>query len=72
MKTWGDGTVQDCRTGLIWLKDANCLDSLGLPGVNKSNGNLDWSAALKWVVGLHTGHCGMDDESDEGFWRLPR
>ena len=33
----GDGTVLDCNTGLIWLKDANCLGvgtwgSSGFPG----------------------------------------
>ncbi len=67
----GDGTVQDCRTGLIWLKDANCLDSLGLPDVDKSNGWIDWYDALKWVAALHSGHCGLLDNSEAGFWRLP-
>ncbi len=54
-----DGTVQDCRTGLIWLKDADCRDSLGLPGIDKSLGRLEWYDALKWVAALHSGHCGL-------------
>jgi hypothetical protein len=66
-----DGTVQDCRTGLIWLKDAKCTDSLGLPGIDKSGGSLDWYDALKWVAALHSGHCGLSDNSEAGFWRLP-
>ncbi len=66
-----DGTITDCRTGLIWLKDANCTDSLGLPGIDKSNGTLNWYDAKKWVAVLTTGHCGLTDGSYEGFWRLP-
>jgi hypothetical protein len=67
----GNGTVQDCRTGLIWLKDANCTDSLDLPGIDKSGGYLTWYDALKWVAAFHSGHCGLLDYSEVGFWRLP-
>jgi len=61
----GDGTVQDCRTGLVWLKNANC------------NGQLTWNAAMIWVAGLNdTGNpatriCGLSDGSSAGDWRLP-
>ncbi len=64
-----DGTITDCRTGLIWLKDANCTDSLG--GIDKSNGYLDWYDAKKWVKALSDGHCELTDGSYPGFWRLP-
>ncbi len=64
-----DGTITDCRTGLIWLKDANCKDSLG--GINKSNGTLNWHDAKKWAAALSSGHCGLNDGSDAGDWRLP-
>lgn len=37
----GDGTVTDTRTGLMWLKDVSCIDSLdwqsGLEAINKFN-----------------------------------
>lgn len=67
----GDGTVQDCRTGLIWLTDANCTDSLGLPGIDKSPGYLTWYKAMKWVAVLGSGHCALTDGSYAGEWRLP-
>jgi len=70
----GDGTMTDCRTGLIWLQDANCLASFN--GIGKSNGWLNWFDAMKWVVGLQdTGDprtgCQLSDGSVPGDWRLP-
>ena len=63
----GDGTVQDCRTGLIWLKNAACTDaSNGIAG-----GSLTWYDAMKWVAGLGNGPCGLTDGSSAGDWRLP-
>jgi hypothetical protein len=58
----GDGTVTDCRTGLIWLKDASCED-LG------SEGN--WENMTAAAAGLEDGTCGLTDGSQPGFWRLP-
>ena len=66
-----DGTVTDCRTGLIWLQDANCKDNLGLPGIDKLFGYLDWYDAMTWVAALGSGHCGLTDGSSTGDWRLP-
>ncbi len=65
----GDGTVTDCRTGLIWLKDANCLDTSN--GIVKTSGNLNWYNAMKWVAGLGNGLCSLADGSTAGDWRLP-
>jgi hypothetical protein len=65
----GDGTVTDCRTGLIWLKNAFCSDPSG--GVTPSAGNLFWSNAMKWAAGLGNGICGLNDGSAAGDWRLP-
>jgi len=56
----GDGTVTDARTGLLWLKDANCF-----------NGSLNWNAAMLFVAGLNSGECGLTDESEAGDWSLP-
>ncbi len=64
-----DGTITDCRTGLIWLKDANCTDGLGI--IDKSSGDLNWYDAKKWAAALNQGHCGLTDGSFPGFWRLP-
>lgn len=66
-----DGTVTDCRTGLIWLKNANCTDSLSLPGLDKSQGRLPWHDAMRWVAALDAGHCELTDSSSAGDWRLP-
>lgn len=68
-----NGTVTDCRTGLIWLKNANCKSASGgvLPD---GNGFMSWQNALKWVAGLEggvIGLCGLSDGSAAGDWRLP-
>ncbi len=57
----GDGTVKDNLTGLIWLKDANCLTMTE----NR------WNLALEQTSALATGKCGLSDGSREGDWRLP-
>ncbi len=70
----GNGTVTDNRTGLVWLKDANCLRNA--PG----GGEVDWYTALEFVAGLkdttagslaETYDCGLSDGSSPGEWRLP-
>jgi Protein of unknown function (DUF1566) len=65
----GDGTVSDCRTGLIWLKDANCKETAG--GIVKSAGTLNWDNARTWSAALASGVCGLTDGSYAGDWRLP-
>ena len=54
-----DGTVTDNRTGLVWLKNANCF------------GNQNWNSAKKKVAKLASGKCGLHDQSKAGKWRLP-
>ena len=55
-----DGTVTDVATGLIWLKQADCL------------GSLDYTTeALPAVAALAHGTCGLTDGSKPGDWRLP-
>lgn len=66
-----DGTVTDCRTGLIWLKNANCGDTANSITPNPANGTLSWYDAMKWVKGLEQGICGLNDGSSAGDWRLP-
>jgi len=55
----GDGTVTDNRSGLIWLKNANCF------GAQK------WETAMQSAANLASGQCGLRDGSRRGMWRLP-
>ena len=55
----GNGTVTDSRSGLIWLKNANCF------------GYQDWGTARRSATNLASGQCGLRDGSRRGMWRLP-
>jgi hypothetical protein len=55
-----DGTVTDCRTGLIWLQNINCYYNYPY-----------WDTAMSVAAGLNTAECGLTDGSLEGDWRLP-
>ncbi len=56
----GDGTIRDNKTGLIWLKDANCFGTLG------------WGDADSEASSLEDGgDCDLSDGSSAGDWRLP-
>ncbi len=65
----GNGTVSDDLTGLIWLKDADCTDTVG--GIARDGGPIDWASALAWCNRLSSGKCGLTDNSAAGDWRLP-
>ena len=62
-----NGTVTDNRSGIVWLKNANCF------------GEVNWSQARDAVSGLgDTGtgiagfaDCDLTDNSSPGEWRLP-
>lgn len=64
-----NGTVTDNLTGLIWLKDANCTETVG--GISRMDGLLNWPSALTWSNNLASGNCGLSDESRAFDWRLP-
>lgn len=57
----GNGTVTDTVTGLIWLKQADCI------------ADKNWTAANQAAAGLKNGDCGgnLTDNSSPGDWRLP-
>jgi len=68
----GNGTVTDNLTGLIWLKNANCIKT-HYPGFDNDDtagdGMVTWQHALDFVAGINAGaypQCGA------GFtdWRL--
>ena len=54
----GNGTVTDVLTGLIWLKQADCI-------------NQTWAGAVNAVNTLASGQCGLTDGSTAGSWRMP-
>ena len=64
-----NGTVTDCKTRLIWLKNAKCTATSN--GIANPNGNLSWDDAQKWAAGLRNGICRLNDRSYAGDWRLP-
>ncbi len=55
----GNGTVTDTVTGLIWLKQWNCLPLS------------TYAAANQAAAGLKDGDCSLTDKSSPGDWRLP-
>ncbi|PYX10529.1 MAG: hypothetical protein DMG85_07810 [Acidobacteria bacterium] len=57
----GNGTVTDTQTGLIWLKNADCLAH---SGTTFQNANM-------LATTLASGQCGLTDGSAPGNWRLP-
>ena len=64
----GDGTVTDNLTGLIWLKNANCMRFfITDPGPNERR----WQYAIWAANALQSGYCGLTDNSSAGDWRLP-
>jgi hypothetical protein len=54
----GNGTISDTVTGLIWLKQADCIKE-------------SWSDAVAAVNSLAAGQCGLTDKSSAGSWRMP-
>ena len=69
----GDGTITDNLTGLIWLKDANCI-ATNYPGFDNDgtagDGMVTWQHALDFVAGINDGTyplCGAGKTD----WRLP-
>jgi hypothetical protein len=55
-----NGTVTDTVTGLVWLKNGDCL-----------HGPKDYKTASDFAARLSHGRCGLSDKSSPGDWRLP-
>jgi hypothetical protein len=64
-----DGTLTDTRTGLVWLKNANC--SIFFEGDTRGMNSRPWQEAMAASAKLHNGFCGLSDQSRPGDWRLP-
>jgi hypothetical protein len=54
-----NGTIKDPKTGLVWMKNANCW------------GKTSWNQAVTTIKFLKSGPCGLNDGSEAGNWRLP-
>jgi len=74
-----NGTITDNLTGLIWLKNANCIAS-SYPGLDQTgiigDGAVTWFQALNFVAGINAGSYNCGDTSATGNthqtdWRLP-
>lgn len=66
-----NGTVTDTVTGLIMLKNANCLTLLDVD----ADGTATWVTANEAAEALGdlpgpAGDCGLEDNSSPGDWRL--
>ena len=53
-----NGTLVDTVTGLVWLKQGDCIKQT-------------WAGALAQINNLATGQCGLSDGSSAGQWRMP-
>jgi len=67
----GEGTILDCATGLIWLKDASCLGQ-GFWGAAVEQGSAQ-SAVARLNEGSVQGGAACDDYQGGMYedWRLP-
>ena len=66
------GTYIDTFTGLVWLANPVCSDSISGISPDKNGGTgLNWGDALSWSHGLAAGFCALADGSKAGDWRLP-
>jgi hypothetical protein len=68
-----DGTVTDNLTGLIWLKDANCINT-NYPAFDNyktaGDGLVAWQHALDFIAGINDGTY-PDCQAGHTDWRLP-
>lgn len=48
-----DGTITDHLTGLMWLKDANCADTINHNPDGVTNGNMSWLNSLSFASGVN-------------------
>jgi len=69
----GDGTITDNLTGLMWLKDANCI-ATGHPGFDNDgtafDGSVTWQHAFDFVNGINDGTY-YNCQAGYTDWRLP-
>jgi hypothetical protein len=70
----GNGTVTDNRTGLVWLKDAGCLETGSGGGLDSFVLAATFASVLADLPPSSAAaatDCGLSDGSSPGEWRLP-
>ncbi|MEN8141466.1 MAG: DUF1566 domain-containing protein [Thermodesulfobacteriota bacterium] len=69
----GNGTVSDNLTGLMWMREANCIDTYDLTvGSNiRLTGMVTWAEALSFAQMVNSGavRCGVTTTYTD--WRVP-
>lgn len=70
----GDGTATDELTGLVWLVDADCADTIGYDPNSTGDGRLSQPGALAFIDEINAGSldvsgCGYTGSDTD--WRLP-
>ncbi len=63
----GDSTNSNVGQCLVWLKNANCADTLATIAGGANN----WGDAIIWSSAVSSGSCSLNDGSGDGIWRLP-
>lgn len=70
----GNGTVTDALTGLVWLKDANCANTIGHDPDGTGDGSMIWVNALDFVAGINDETYDISDcasySAEHTDWRL--
>lgn len=72
-----NGAVTDNLTGLVWLKNSNCKETVGgiarnITEARPTSGFVHkLTDAVTWANNLSDGACGLTDGSVAGAWRLP-
>ncbi len=67
----GNGTVTDNRTGLVWLKNADCYGPMEWHEATEIVANLSDLPPQRLGSPLADQDCGLGDKSSPGEWRLP-
>ncbi|MBU0680656.1 MAG: DUF1566 domain-containing protein [Proteobacteria bacterium] len=70
-----DGTVMDNLTGLMWMQNANCIDSLPDGSFDSdgtaNDGRVFWQHGLDFVAAVNGATYGCNVTTSYTDWRLP-
>lgn len=69
----GNGTVSDNLTGLMWMKEANCVDTYDITvGANtRLDGKLTWAEAHTFAQMVNSGAISCSVTTTYTNWRVP-
>jgi len=69
-----DGTVTDLLTGLMWLKDADCAETIGWDPEGSGAGDMVWDGAVEFAneinAGVHDISACASYSAEHTDWRL--